>query len=102
MPDGGWYIGNPVNPKENFADRWQEDNHARARAFFHWVAALKEALFDILEEPHLNVLRERLSATLGAAVVSKHFDLIASGVAAESSVPRIHISKSTSTRPWRA
>ena len=100
-PDGGWYIGNPVNPKENFADRWQEDNHARARAFFRWVAALKETLFDILEEPHLNVLREQLSATLGAAVVSKHFDLIASGVAAESSVPRIHISKSTSTRPWR-
>ena len=100
-PDGGWYIGNPVNPKENFADRWQEDNHARARAFFRWVAALKETLFNILEEPHLNVLREQLSATLGAAVVSKHFDLIASGVAAESSVPRIHISKSTSTRPWR-
>ena len=58
MPDGGWYIGNPVNSEENFADRWQEDNHARARAFFRWVEALKEDLFDILEEPHLNVLRE--------------------------------------------
>ena len=33
-PDGKWYIGNPVNPEENFADRWHEDNHARARAFF--------------------------------------------------------------------
>lgn len=26
--DGKWYIGNPVNPKENIADRWHEDNQA--------------------------------------------------------------------------
>lgn len=36
-PDGKWYIPNPTNHGENFADRWHEDNHARARAFFQWV-----------------------------------------------------------------
>ena len=40
-PDGKWYIGNPVNPEENFADRWHEDNHARAREFFRWVDTLR-------------------------------------------------------------
>ena len=40
-PDGTWYIGNPVNPDENFADRWHEDNNARARAFFAWVEAYR-------------------------------------------------------------
>lgn len=33
----GWYIGNPSNPDENFADRWHEDNNARAKAFFKWL-----------------------------------------------------------------
>lgn len=36
-PDGKWHIPNPTNHGENFADRWHEDNHARARAFFQWV-----------------------------------------------------------------
>jgi hypothetical protein len=33
----GWYLGNPVNPYENFAERWTEDGNARANAFFKWV-----------------------------------------------------------------
>jgi hypothetical protein len=34
---GEWEILNPVNGGENFADRWHEDDHARAKAFFQWV-----------------------------------------------------------------
>lgn len=50
---GRWYIPNPVNPQypgddeakgENFADRWHEDGHARAHAFFEWAAFLKSDL----------------------------------------------------------
>ena len=45
-----WYLPNPVNPHdpgdpddkgENFADRWHEDNHAKAKAFFQWVTWLQ-------------------------------------------------------------
>ncbi|HNX82474.1 MAG TPA: nucleotidyltransferase, partial [Candidatus Omnitrophota bacterium] len=35
-----WRIKNPTNEKENFADRWHEDNNARAKAFFEWVEAI--------------------------------------------------------------
>ena len=42
--DGTWEIQNPVNPAENFADRWHEDNHQRASAFFNWVACVKQDL----------------------------------------------------------
>ncbi|MDR2706883.1 MAG: nucleotidyltransferase [Planctomycetaceae bacterium] len=35
-----WYINNPVNPQENFADRWHNDNNAKAKAFFNWVDSL--------------------------------------------------------------
>ena len=46
--DGTWYIPNPVNPAENFADRWHKDDHAKARAFFRWVGRLRE---DIIGGP---------------------------------------------------
>ncbi len=98
--DGKWYIGNPVNSDENFADRWHEDKHARARAFFSWVAALKEDLINILAETRPDVMRKRLTAVLGAAVVSGHLDLISPAQAAVVSAPSIHISGAA--KPWRA
>ena len=38
----GWYLWNPVNPYENFAERWTEDGNARAKAFFKWVDWVKK------------------------------------------------------------
>jgi hypothetical protein len=37
----GWHLCNPVNPYENFAERWVEDGNARAKAFFKWVNWVK-------------------------------------------------------------
>lgn len=45
--DGKWNIPNPTNPGENFADRWHEDNHARAKAFFQWVSWLKHDFLNV-------------------------------------------------------
>jgi len=45
--DGSWLIQNPANPEENFADRWHEDDHARAKAFFQWVSWLREDFINI-------------------------------------------------------
>ncbi len=45
--DGKWIIPNPTNPGENFADRWHEDDHARAKAFFQWVSWLSDDLINI-------------------------------------------------------
>ena len=96
--DGKWHILNPVNPAENFADRWHEDNDARARAFFWWVEALKQDLVDILGESHLEKARNRLSAVLAVSNTSRHVGLIASTQAAVLSPPRVRISKPA--RPW--
>ena len=97
--DDKWYIGNPVNPEENFADRWHEDNHARARAFFSWVEALKADFVDIMTAIKPDMVRKRLAAALGASVVSSHLGLIVPPTAAFSP-PKIHIS--TPAKPWRA
>ncbi len=48
--DGLWYIPNPTNPEENFADKWHEDDHARAKAFFQWVEWAKEDFINIAEQ----------------------------------------------------
>ena len=97
-PDGRWYIANPDNPEENFADRWHEENHARARAFFWWVAALKEDFVDVLHASPVAEVRRRFSAALGASVVTSQLGLIAPAEAAVSSPPRIHISGPA--KPW--
>lgn len=95
-PDGTWYIGNPSNPAENFADRWHEDNHARARAFFDWVDVLQEDLIDVVGESNAVGVRDRLSRALGEAPVAKFVSAIipATVVAA----PRIQIT--SQPKPW--
>ena len=97
--DGKWYIGNPVNSEENFADRWHENGHARAHAFFSWVEALNEDLIDILNADRPETVRSRLAAVLGASVVSSYLGLIVSTPAAAAfTPPKIHIS--TPAKPW--
>jgi len=49
-PDGKWNIPNPTNYGENFADRWHEDNHVRARAFFQWVDWVYEDFINIEDQ----------------------------------------------------
>ena len=98
LPNGGWYIGNPVNPAENFADRWHEDGHARAHAFFSWLKALHT---DLLNPPtHLDRrrLEEHLARTLGAAAVAPHV-----GILLPTSVnvpPRRRVPIVSPAKPW--
>lgn len=100
LPDGTWYIANPVNPAENFADRWHEDGHARARAFFSWVEVLQT---DLLNPPtHLDPRRfkEHLARALGAAAVAPHADILVPTAPAVAPRRRVHISNPA--KPWRS
>ena len=62
----GWIIQNPVNPFENFAERWAENNNAKAKAFFQWVRWVSsDLLFDNHKSgEHFNVLRESFGDTV--------------------------------------
>ncbi len=96
MPDGTWYIANPVNPEENFADRWHEDGHARADAFFRWTAQIKDDLVKILEDGRRNPERT-LSKSLGIPANSSRLDFL---VASEARLgPNIHIAP-RAPKPW--
>ena len=69
--DGGWEIQNPVNPSENFADRWVEDNHARAKAFFKWVECVRQDMEESLMAGSANDLKQLLSDRLGERAINE-------------------------------
>ncbi len=99
LPDGTWYIGNPVNLAENFADRWHEDNQARARAFFSWIAALQRDMLNVQTSTKPHLLKENLSRVLGSAAVAKHFDVLVPSAGVVAARSQIHIDNPA--KPWR-
>ena len=95
LPDGRWYIANPVNPAENFADRWHEDDHARARAFFSWVEVLQKDLLSLQAGMDPRLIREHLGRALGTAAVASH-----AGVLLPAAEPRRRIHIANPAKPW--
>ena len=72
--DGYFNIPNPVNPKENFADRWNEDPD-RAEHFLTWVRHLEADLaLWIGAEGGLYRLSESMGPAFGSDVVAKAFE----------------------------
>ena len=75
-----WYIPNPVNPHnpgdpadkgENFADRWHEANHAKARAFFQWVDWLRTDLDSLLNSNDYADTEGALAEAFGENVATR-------------------------------
>lgn len=71
--DGKWYIPNPVNPFENFADKWHENNNQKAKAFFQWVTWVKSDLVDILAKNDIRKITESLKGSFGERPVNAVF-----------------------------
>ncbi len=67
-PDGRWFIPNPVNPIENFADRWHEDDNARAKAFFQWLEWVEADIRELEEKKGLVEISNFLSSIFGERV----------------------------------
>lgn len=69
--DGKYYIPNPVNPKENFADRWNE-HPERARYFAGWLAALADDIANWSRSTGgVHRLRESMVPAFGSDVMNR-------------------------------
>jgi hypothetical protein len=68
--NGEWQVLNPVQPEENFADKWTE-HPERAARFNEWVDALRRDLDAALSERGLDKVAERLAKGLGEREVQK-------------------------------
>lgn len=69
--DGTWYIPNPVNPEENFADRWHENDNKKARAFFQWVSWVRTDLIEVLRQADIKKISESLDHHFGESITEK-------------------------------
>jgi hypothetical protein len=63
-----WWVGNPVQPTENFADRWQTEPERRD-AFFGWIEKLKQDLDEIYQIRGIPMLSERIAKSFGESSI---------------------------------
>ena len=67
--DGRWRIPNPIDENENFADRWHENDHEKARFFFQWIKWVRHDLMEILDEYSIAKISESVESYLGERAV---------------------------------
>ena len=63
-------IPNPVNPLENFADKWQEHPH-RKQNFYEWLQQVQQDLDKALELGDIPGVAESLKPHLGERAVNE-------------------------------
>ena len=113
MPDGmessqgAWVIRNPVNPAENFADRWADDPQLEAN-FFEWLETARRDFGRYLRASPYNRLPEglrlRLTPTTAAKVEERLASVLAAPAVAASAVAAEAGevgSREAPTKPWR-
>ena len=105
LSDGTWYIPNPVNPNENFADRWHENDNRRAKAFFQWVDWAHNDLVEILTQvDSIKEIVQRLDECLGKNIekraASGHFVLGGPVIIHSKGDRAPHIEIKNPSKPW--
>ena len=115
--DGVWWVPNPVNPEENFADKWNEKPH-KAGLFFEWLAALDQEYKGLLTDQGFAKIGDYLRKVFGRrdaeAVMAKHSDqkplqgsatavapvVLAPRKSEQPTTPKIEL-PSRPSKPWR-
>ena len=106
--DGAWWVPNPVNPGENFADKWTE-NPRKAGLFFEWLAVLEREYKELLTDQGFakigDYLREAFGRRDAEAAMLKYSAVAAPVVLAprkseQPTTPKIEL-PSRLSKPWR-
>ena len=75
--DGARWVPNPVNPEENFADKWTEKPR-KARLFFEWLDEIEREYKELLTDQGFAKIEDYLRKGFGRrdaeAVMAKHSD----------------------------
>ncbi|WP_293886371.1 MULTISPECIES: nucleotidyltransferase domain-containing protein [unclassified Sphingobacterium] len=70
------WVENPVNPEENFADKWA-DYPKREQNFYKWIIQVQSDMEEVLGLTGLHRIQESFSKSLGAPLLEKTFNSIA-------------------------
>jgi hypothetical protein len=68
--NGDWWIPNPVNPLENFADKWKESPR-KAQLFFEWLDAVEQEHRQLLTPEGFKRAGEYLTEAYGSREASQ-------------------------------
>ena len=68
--DGAPWIPNPVNPDENFADKWKE-NPKKELNFRKWLLRVETDLASAFKESRIHKVAERLKPAFGDRAVNQ-------------------------------
>lgn len=100
--DGVLWVANPVNPQENFADKWAEKPR-KAQVFFAWLASVEQDCRDLLADLRHDRLLAYLSESFGdreaATVLAKHIDSEKTATGVSVAVPTVLIPSKTDNPP---
>ena len=66
MRNGIYWIENPANPDENFADKWRNEPR-KVERFFDWLRALQTDVQEAASRTGIHRIVEKLSLAFGAA-----------------------------------
>ena len=69
------WISNPVNPEENFADKWIE-HPQREQNFYKWLAQVKQDVHNIVRQRGYHNISEAMKKPFGEATVLKAFSTL--------------------------
>jgi len=70
------WVENPVNPEENFADKWV-DHPERQTNFYNWITQVQNDLLETTSLRGLHRIQESLEKSMGQRAVEKTFSDIA-------------------------
>lgn len=102
--NGVSWVPNPVNPMENFADKWHEHPQREVK-FRKWLRQVSEDLQRALEEGDLGQLQEVFKARFGARAVnealSKSEKMMVGAVPIYRPSPPPRVEIHTPNKPWK-
>ena len=99
--EGKWLILNPVNPKENFADKWadSESGYILENNFFDWLKRVEKDFSIENLSQDTEPLFESFKHSFGLGVASKALEKVASVKTPSFSKPRPPV-EIPPRKPW--
>lgn len=69
------WVPNPVNPEENFADKWAE-HPCREKNFYKWLDQVESDIQSIVQKRGLQYIAEAMKKPFGEQAVTKTFSTL--------------------------
>lgn len=69
------WVPNPVNPEENFADKWVE-HPQREKNFYRWLDQVEHDIQSIIQQRGLHNIGDAMKKPFGSAAITKTFSTL--------------------------